>query len=250
MKYTNEAEANEVFDGLGVEYTPQAEEEVTETETTPTPEPRKLRVRYNGEDKDLTEEEAITYSQKGMNYDKVKGKLDALQTSGADDALAVEKLIADSMGMTPKEYREYAKKNVSETALKKEMDKIYEESPDISEELAKELANTRIAAKNKEAQDKQQEKEAEPWEKLAEEYPDLKSADDIPEDVRTAISNGKDPLLAMREHDIAELKKQLDTKQQEDKQTAMNEANKNKALGSVKGEASSDDEISKILWNG
>ena len=38
-----------------------------------------LNIRYNGEDKALTQDEAIMLAQKGMNYDKEKGKLDALE---------------------------------------------------------------------------------------------------------------------------------------------------------------------------
>ena len=39
-----------------------------------------LTVRYNKQDKPLSREEAATYAQKGMNYDKLAGRLIAAPT--------------------------------------------------------------------------------------------------------------------------------------------------------------------------
>ena len=61
-----------------------------------------LNIRYNGEDKALTQDEAIMLAQKGMNYDKVKGKLDALENG----ALKSISAIAERAGMTIDEYAE------------------------------------------------------------------------------------------------------------------------------------------------
>lgn len=44
--------------------------------TAPIPEPRKLKVKVLHEEKELTEEEAIPYIQKGMDYDRVKGQFE------------------------------------------------------------------------------------------------------------------------------------------------------------------------------
>ena len=61
-----------------------------------------LNIRYNGEDKALTQDEAIMLAQKGMNYDKIKGKLDALENG----ALKSISAIAERAGMTIDEYAE------------------------------------------------------------------------------------------------------------------------------------------------
>lgn len=52
--------------------------EVNQTEGQ-TAEPWELEVKYNKESRKLTKEEATTYAQKGMNYDKVHSQLEELQ---------------------------------------------------------------------------------------------------------------------------------------------------------------------------
>jgi len=54
-------------------------DETEETETETEPEPPKHKIKYNGEEKELTVDELVTYAQKGMNYDHVKTELDALR---------------------------------------------------------------------------------------------------------------------------------------------------------------------------
>lgn len=63
--FSDETEEENLFDD--VEETPEAPE-TEETEEAPQ---AFLRVKYNGEDRDLNEDDARTYVQKGMNYDKV-----------------------------------------------------------------------------------------------------------------------------------------------------------------------------------
>ena len=46
-----------------------SQEEKQETNVIP------FKVKYNGEEKELSQEEAITYAQKGMNYDKIYDEL-------------------------------------------------------------------------------------------------------------------------------------------------------------------------------
>lgn len=237
-QYTND-EA-QVMEGLGLPM-----------DSEPTPEPaqeRKLKVKYNGEERELGEEDARNYAQKGMDYDKVREQRDNYKNAGADEALEVEKLIADSYGMSVSEYRKFARENVSKQQLDAELDAIYKESPNISKKLAEELAQTRLAAKGKAMQEQRDDEEANKWAKVAEEYPDYKTAEDLPEDVRNAVSGGKDPLLAMREHDITDLRKQLDDAKNGNAAKAQAEQNSQRALGSVKASDPAYDEIADILW--
>lgn len=64
-----------------VDAEPETEEPPTTEEQTPTEtaEKRTLRLKYNGEEKEVDEEEARTLAQKGMNYDKVQQKLQEQQ---------------------------------------------------------------------------------------------------------------------------------------------------------------------------
>lgn len=64
--------------------TDDVEDEADEVDDDPTTDQvddtaRKLRIKYNGEEKDLTDEEAITLAQKGMNYDKLQERLNQQQ---------------------------------------------------------------------------------------------------------------------------------------------------------------------------
>jgi len=63
---------------------PQAEEaieEKPEPETTPEekPEPYKLKIKYNHEEMEIPEDEAIPLIQKGMNYDKLQERYNQIQ---------------------------------------------------------------------------------------------------------------------------------------------------------------------------
>lgn len=64
-----------------VETTEEVTEESTETEQIEQTEEAQpfLNIKYNKEEKALSQEEAIELAQKGMNYDKVTGKLDEMK---------------------------------------------------------------------------------------------------------------------------------------------------------------------------
>ena len=61
---------------------PQADEEPAE-DTTPEadtkPEPYKLKIKYNHEEMEIPEDEAVPLIQKGMNYDKLQERYNAIQ---------------------------------------------------------------------------------------------------------------------------------------------------------------------------
>jgi chromosome segregation ATPase len=56
----------------------QQTENVETTETTASP--PKLKVKYNKEERELSYDEAREYAEKGMNYDKIKGRLEETET--------------------------------------------------------------------------------------------------------------------------------------------------------------------------
>lgn len=59
---------------------PEAAMQVETTEpVAPAVDQPKLKVKYNKEEKELSLDEARDYAEKGMNYDKVKGRLDELE---------------------------------------------------------------------------------------------------------------------------------------------------------------------------
>lgn len=63
-----------------------------------------LTVRYNKEDKSLSREDAVTYAQKGMNYDKLSGRLEEakakLNEYEQDGVVQLAKAFAERSGMS------------------------------------------------------------------------------------------------------------------------------------------------------
>lgn len=220
----------------------------TPAEETPTAPSGTLRVKYNGEEKDITHEEAIELAQMGMNYTKVKTQLDELKRGKAKEAMDLVNELADAAGMSPADYLSYARKDMEESSLKKELEKIVSDSPEISDELAHELAKARIASRTAAQRARREESAVKPWEALATEYPDIKQVEDIPSDVLESISSGKDPLLAMREHELAELKKEVNALKEAQKAQEQNMKNRQNALGTIGGaEKDKPDPIVELL---
>ena len=96
-----------------------------------------LNIRYNGEDKALTQDEAIMLAQKGMNYDKVKGKLDALENG----ALKSISAIAERAGMTIDEYAERLNDFQEQSEITQIANEYQKKHPDVDDDAAHEYAN-------------------------------------------------------------------------------------------------------------
>ena len=62
------------FDDVEVDTPDETTEQPEQTVEAPAP-TSFMTIKYNGEDKPLSQEEAITMAQTGMNYDKVFGEL-------------------------------------------------------------------------------------------------------------------------------------------------------------------------------
>lgn len=129
------------------------------------------------------------------------------------------------------------------------MNRVKEESPGISDKLAEEIVNARIASKKKEAAEKAEQKEAEPWEELLGEYPDIKSFDDMPDDAKEAVRAGKSPLMSMKNSEIARLRKELADRDAAKAAEERNRKNDERALGSMKNATGEDDEVGNILFS-
>lgn len=215
----------------------EAEERPDAAEQTGTTPPKGIRVKYNGEDKELTEPEAIEYAQKGMNYDKVKSTLDALEKDGAREALDLVRGLAEENGMSVADYIRFAAENASTASVSAQLRQIQKETPDLPEAVARELAESRAAKRTEQLQKAREAKEQAPWDELLAAYPDVKDAEELPQTVKDAIKGGKAPLMAMRENEIAELKAKLARMEQEGKAKEQNNKNRQDALGSARGDA-------------
>ena len=99
-----EPETSETVEPEATEEAPVEAEDTKPAEAEATETPAYMKLKYNHEERDYTEEEIKTLSQKGLNYEKVFEKLQAAE---ADPRLAQHskfKAIADSYGMSEDDY--------------------------------------------------------------------------------------------------------------------------------------------------
>lgn len=255
-EYTNSSEAIDDGSDMFVEDAPtsdtQENVEQPEQENADTVQPEQkeapaqkgqtLKVKYNGEEKELTFDEAVILAQKGMNYDKVTAERDTLRNSKEKQIL--EKF-AKASGMNIEDYTRYLEDNLRTSEINTEVERMRTEYPDAPDNLLKELAEKRLAGKiadreREETTQKQLEadaakkRELEPWLAFAARYPDR--AELAPEEVKL-VQAGRTPIEARLEHEkaqrekeVAELKLKLETKEK-------NQKNKEKAVGSVSSTA-------------
>ena len=200
-----------------------------------------ITVKYNGETKELTVEEAVTLAQKGLDYDKVRGERDELRNGRAHRILSE---YARENNQSVEQYLQFLEDTQEAKVLKREMDTLAKKHPDAPDDVLREMAELKIEARKKEtaaeAEAKKNREEAErqkPWADLLREYPEIKKAEDLPEDVVADIRSGLSPVDAMRRHqikekdkEIAELKAKLEAKEK-------NQTNKKRAIGSTASDA-------------
>lgn len=212
--------------------TTENEETVDET-TEPTtkveePKPFSLHVKYNGEEKDLGEDEARTLAQKGMNYDKVYEPLQKL---------------ARLNGMEVGEYLNTLSDTQTAYEVDKELSSLKEKYPDTPEEVLNELAQKRVM-ENQNLQFKKFEDEAKGNEDalkaeierqvnvFKKEYPELEP-DKLDAGVYEYVKQGYSLLEAYNKWNKVQEENNkpiIDAKQKVDK---LNEENKKKSLGNT-----------------
>jgi hypothetical protein len=138
-----------------------------------------LRVKYNGEERDLSLEEARTLAQKGLNYDHVVAERD--QNRKAFDFLLER---AKGEGITVEQLMEREGGKVENQRLEAKMSEIRARDDDASEDTIKSLAKFELEAekavveKAKAEEDKKrQDAEREAWDRLFGAHPELISSD-------------------------------------------------------------------------
>jgi hypothetical protein len=199
---TNQSEAKLVFDSK--DFTPEElKAEVTETEEV-TPEvtkeevkpvePIKKKVKYNGKEVELTEEELTTNAQKGMNYDKIKEELDKVKNSDENKMLLE---LAKEEGF--KDGATYLK-SLKDSKVQKKVDDRVQELVDEGVPLdhAKKMAQLELSVPQ-EAKKDEVEPLTQSFAELFNEYPEtaeMKELSDFPDEVQKAIKEGKSPVVA------------------------------------------------------
>ena len=222
-------------------------EEAAEQETT-TVEPQSfLRVKFNGEEKDLNEEEARSLAQKGMNYDRFYEPIERL---------------ARMNNMTVGEYVNQLNDTQVQYEISKEMDSLREDpkyaniDDDVLEEIATSRVNQNMGERDrnyqtqvKEQADAQQAQAQREIDKFMEEYPEFrnKGPEALDPKVFDFVKQGYTLLEAYNK-----FQRETSNKAQAEakaKASKLNEDNKKKALGNTSnaGEVEKDAFLSGFL---
>ena len=234
---TNEAEA----EGAG--------EATNENEGNDTPEAAEgaeqptagLEVTFLGEKRQLTHDEAVTFAQKGMNYDRVEQQLN---DSRAEIAKLEAELTAPRAGETMmplvKAYAQSMGSNLQE----------------LTQNMLQAVRAAGITVEKPEQTNYMREKAVRDWQDFMQAYPDIKNPQtELPQEVWNAINSGMTPRAALVEYKqkqfdgkiaekdgvIAEKDQKIAALEQEIRTLKLNAENKKKAVGSLVSTAESED---------
>lgn len=214
----------------------EAEETTEAPETEETPQ-WSLKVKYNGEERDLNEEDARTYAQKGMNYDKIYEPLERL---------------AKANNLSVSDYLNQLNDTQLRYEVSMEVDKLREDPryEGVSDEILEEIANSHVMEnvnlqKQKQEEtlkaeaDASQEAVQRDVDRFLSEYPEFKNQP--PEAINPKVFEYVDQGYSLLEA----YEKWLRT----DKVSKQNESNKKRSLGSTTnaGKAEADDFLSGFM---
>ena len=229
----------------------QPEETVEETAEPETVEnPFSLNVKYNGEDKSLSEDEARTFAQKGMNYDKIYEPLQRLARMNG----------LNSVG----EYLNMLNDTQVTFEVSKEMENLRNNprydgvSDEVLEEIATAKVNETIGNQDRLfEQQRQGEADAEQArvqrdiEIFMNEYPEFKEKgpEALDQRVFDYVKQGYTLLEAYNKYAREEAEKNRPLEEAKEKVSKQNEENKKRSLGSTTnaGNVDSDDFLNGFL---
>ncbi len=186
-----------------------------------------LEIQYNKEVIKLDKDKAKEYAQKGMNYDKVKSRLEALES---DPRLTFVEKQAQKYGMTIDEYLRAVEQEEQEQEIQR-----LAESKGLPEDIAKELYESkkfREQYTQREQQELAQKNQQKMLADFINEYPDVK-ADDIPQEVWKDFDRGIDLVSAYAKYENKVLKEKL---RNVSNATRINQDNAEASTGSVTGQ--------------
>lgn len=226
----SKVEQTDETDGNGVD---QTEDGGKSTEAS-------IRVKFNGEEKDISLSEARTLAQKGMNYDHIVEERD--RNKNAFDFLVEQ---AKSKGMTVEDYIAGERANAENQRIDEKMRVLREKDDDASDETLRNLAKLELAeeeAKKKreeaEASEIEKNNEIEGWNKLFKAHPELIEKDGqtkITDAVFKLVGEGYSPTEAYQMTRIKELEEKSKIAESAEKAKA-------KSIGSLRGDQTTEED--------
>ena len=182
----------------------------------------KVKVRYLGQERELSMSELVTAAQKGLDYDHVRQERDALRQS--PELLLLDQL-AEEAGLTRAEYIRAVQQRREEMQIADDV------KNGVPEETARRLRALEAAERRRKAEEAQAERKRSREQELQDfirAYPDVK---EFPEEVLDSIRKGEKPLAAYQAYENRMLKARLAAFEK-------NSDNKRRSPGSLAGSGS------------
>lgn len=207
-----------------------------------------IRVKFNGEEKDISLEEARTLAQKGMNYDHVVSERDKNR-----DAFNFLLEKAKGQGITVEQLMEKERNEAANQRLEKKIEALRERDDDASEATLESLAKLELEAeearKEREtAKAAESEKNAkiEAWNKLFDAHPELTQREGgtkLSQEVFDLVDKkGLSPTEAYYTVRMRELEEKNKELAEQNKVMTDATASRKKSVGSLSSDRAGDDE--------
>ena len=226
----------------------EAEEQTTDSYT----------LKYMGEEKAVTREEVVTLAQKGMDYDRVKGKLQEIETNTADYAQVKADLakrneqfrfmdeLAKSQGMSVDELIDSTQASIMAQKTGKDIEVC--RGIVANERRARELQAQQAAVTS--TKDQQAKKDADIAEFLAA-YPELKDPKEVPDEVWVEVNKGANLLNTYRAFLLKQKDAEIERLKAEAAEEKRKQENRSRSTGSLKTKgAKTEDPFDAIWYNG
>ena len=246
--------AEEVEEGEGTEETEASQQTETEVRSEDS-----FTLKYMGEEKSVTREEIVDLAEKGMNYDKVKGQLEAARNdlrdyervradlSKRNEQLQFLEEIAKDQNMSLDELIE----NTQVQVMQKRTGKDVEVCRGIvaNERRARELQAQQAAVTS--AKDQNAKRDADIAE-FMKAYPELASdPKNVPQEVWDAVNRGESLLSAYRAYEVKTLRAELEKQKAAAAEEKRKQENKSRSTGSQKTKGTKTvDPFDAIWYNG
>jgi len=214
-----------------------------------------MTVKYNKESRNLTQEEAIEYAQKGMNYDSIYERYTTLK----DNEIPMKELsnLAKANNMSLGDYVNQLKDVQKNFELDKELEALKEQYPNSDENLLKEVAESHITDRATMLSKKQQESENAAKQEIGRQldvfnrrYPNV-DASKLDPNVYSLMKDGFTLLEAYESINNDKRIEELEKQKSLEEAQKLNQENKKKSLGntSTTGDAKETDDLINILFS-
>lgn len=174
-----------------------------------------LVLKHLDETREVTREEATELAQKGMDYDRVRERMDSFkkELDEARPALTLVKQYADMMKMTVTEYLDYCRTQelvnggMSEEQAKRQVDLDKREADLSAKEAAAQQADTDRKTAEQTAQ-AAKEKQQRDFNDFIKRFPTVK-ATDIPKEVWDAVGKGDSLVTAYTQYQLTKANEEI-----------------------------------------